>query len=86
MRETPVEAAGKYGRGIVYPCGKEQVIEAVERNGGPPEMIERLRASSYDRFTQPSEILAALWLGAKRTPFRGDTAARHPFPGRKAAP
>jgi len=86
MRETPLEAQGKYTHGIAYPCSKEKVIEVVTRNGAPADVIEQLRTAPYDRYTQPSEILAALWLEGRSTPFRGDGRAPNPFPGRRAAP
>jgi hypothetical protein len=86
MPDTPLEVAGKYTHGIAYPCSKEEVIEIVSRNGAPADVIAQLRAAPYDRYTQPSEILAALWLEGRSTPFRGDVSAHNPFPGRRAAP
>ncbi len=86
MPDTPLEVVGKYTRGIHYPCSKEEVIDIVTRNGAPSDVVAQLRSAPYDRYTQPSEILAALWLGGRSTPFRGDTNARNPFPGRRAAP
>lgn len=86
MPDTPLEVAAKYTRGIAYPCSKDEVIEIVSRNGAPADVIEQLRHAPYARYTQPSEILAALWLEGRSTPFRGDTNARNPFPGRRAAP
>jgi len=86
MPDTPLEVAGKYTRGITYPCSKDKVLEIVSRNGAPADVIEQLRTAPYDRYTQPSEILAALWLEGRSTPFRGDVRAPNPFPGRRAAP
>jgi len=86
MADTPLEIAGKYTHGIAYPCSKENVVDIMTRNGAPADVIAQLRTAPYDRYTQPSEILAALWLEGRSTPFRGDVRAPNPFPGRREAP
>lgn len=82
MRETPLEATGKYAYGIDYPCAKEEAIEVMARNGAPADVIDLLRAAPYDRFTVPSEIHSALWLESGGGRFRGDVTAPSPWPRR----
>jgi hypothetical protein len=82
MAETPLEITGRYAHGIKYPCNKESAMEVMARNGAPSHVIEQLRTCPYERFTQQSEILAALWHETRGNKFRGDVTARSPFPRR----
>ncbi len=79
MPDTPLEAAGKYAHGITYPANKEHAMEVMARNGAPADVMEQMRQCPYERFTQPSEILAALWHETRGNPFRGDVTAKSPY-------
>ncbi|CAA9513563.1 MAG: hypothetical protein AVDCRST_MAG53-2920 [uncultured Solirubrobacteraceae bacterium] len=85
MSDTPLEITGKYCHGITYPCNKERAMEVMSSNGAPSAVIEQLRTSTYERFTQQSEILAALWHETKGNPFRGDTKGKSPYARRGTA-
>lgn len=79
MADTPLEITGRYAHGIKYPCNKEMAMDIMARNGAPSDVIEQLRGSPYERFTQQSEILAALWHETRGNPFRGDVTAKSPY-------
>ena len=61
MDEKPIEAMQKYVDGIHWPATKDEVVEAVERNGAPDDVLQALRASDKDRFAGPNEVHNVLW-------------------------
>ncbi|CAA9513552.1 MAG: hypothetical protein AVDCRST_MAG53-2919 [uncultured Solirubrobacteraceae bacterium] len=62
MEETPLDVTRKYVDGIVWPCSKEEALEALARNGAPDDVIETLRASDDQRFVSPADLHSSLWL------------------------
>ncbi len=64
MEETPLEATRKYVEGVTWPVDKETLIERMEANGAPDDVLQTLRDTDKDRFTAPSEIQNALWMEA----------------------
>ncbi len=64
MEETPLDATRKYVDGIIWPADKETVLEAMEGNGAPDDVLQTLRDLDKDRFRAPSEVQNALWTEA----------------------
>ena len=56
--EPPTRQLQKYIQ-VVYPCRRETVIESAQRNGAPPEVIERLQYL-LPRVSGPHEVQIAL--------------------------
>ncbi|MBW3653382.1 MAG: DUF2795 domain-containing protein [Actinobacteria bacterium] len=61
MDETPIEAVQQYVEGLEWPCTKEEVLEAVERNGAPDDVLQALRGAEKDRFAGPNDVHSVLW-------------------------
>ncbi|HWC25562.1 MAG TPA: DUF2795 domain-containing protein [Solirubrobacteraceae bacterium] len=61
MDETPLEAVEKYVEGLQWPASKDEVVEAVRRNGAPDDVVQKLLADDRDRFTGPNEVHQVLW-------------------------
>lgn len=61
MRETPVEVTAKYLHGVTWPARKAVVLEALERNGAPSDVLEIVRTNRLERFVAPSDVQQALW-------------------------
>jgi hypothetical protein len=59
MSEAPFEQLQRYVRGVHYPSRREIVIEAAQRNGAPPEVIEKLN-HLLPRVAGPHEVQIAL--------------------------
>lgn len=57
--EPPTLQIQKYIRGVIYPTRREVVIDAAQRNGAPPEVIERLNYL-LPRVSGPHEVQIAL--------------------------
>jgi hypothetical protein len=57
--EPPTLQIQKYVRGVIYPTRREVVVEAAQRNGAPPEVIERLN-NLLPRVSGPHEVQIAL--------------------------
>ncbi|MDP8967879.1 MAG: DUF2795 domain-containing protein [Actinomycetota bacterium] len=51
----------QYVEGLEWPCTKEEVLEAVERNGAPDDVLQALRATEKDRFAGPNDVHSILW-------------------------
>jgi hypothetical protein len=64
MEETPLEATQKYVDGIQWPASKDTVLEAVESNGAPDDVVRVIREMDKERFTGPNEVHNALWMDA----------------------
>ncbi len=61
MEMTPLEVTGKYLDGLTWPASKEEVIQAIERNGAPDDVIQTMRATPDERFVGPSDVHSSLW-------------------------
>ena len=64
MRETPLEASLKYVNGVTWPINKAELLEAMQRNGAPDDVLETVRADPLERFVAPSDLHQALWRAA----------------------
>lgn len=56
MRETPLEVSIRYSHGITWPTSKEVVIQRMQQNGAPEEVLQALRATDQPRFVSPTDI------------------------------
>ncbi|MBA3304607.1 MAG: DUF2795 domain-containing protein [Thermoleophilaceae bacterium] len=61
MRETPLEVSSKYVHGITWPVLKGELIETMQRNGAPEDVLEVVRSFRLARFVAPSDVHQALW-------------------------
>ena len=68
MRETPLEASSRYVHGIIWPATKETVLEAMQRNGAPEDVLQPLRAANHPRFVAPSDVHMVLRRGVGTPP------------------
>ena len=59
MSEAPFEQIQKYIRDVIYPTRREVVIDAAQRNGAPPDVIEKLQYL-LPRVSGPHEVQIAL--------------------------
>ena len=59
MSEAPFEQLNKYVRGVIYPTRREVVVEAAQRHGAPPDVIEKLN-HLLPRVSGPHEVQIAL--------------------------
>jgi len=64
MKETPLEASSKYVHGVSWPVRKEELLEAMERNGAPEDVLQTVRSAGKARFVAPSDVHMALWVKA----------------------
>ncbi len=64
MEDTPVEATQKYIDGIQWPASKDDVLQAMEGNGAPEDVLGAVRNEDKERFTGPNEVHHALWKAA----------------------
>ncbi len=64
MRETPLEVSLKYVHGITWPVTKPVLIEAMERNGAPPDVLAAMHESDKTRFVSPAAVQMVLWVRA----------------------
>jgi hypothetical protein len=64
MEEAPVEVTQKYIDGITWPASKEDVRDALQRNGAPDDVVQALRSANKDRFVGPNDLHATLWKAA----------------------
>ncbi len=60
MRETPLDVSLQYVRGVTWPARKPDLLEAMERNGAPGDVLEAVRAFRLERFVAPSDVHMAL--------------------------
>lgn len=61
MQDTPIEVLQKYVDGVDWPASKDDVVQAVQSNGAPDDVVEQIRSSEKDRFTGPNEVHNWLW-------------------------
>ncbi len=52
-----------YLRGIRFPLDKAALIDALERNGAPEEVFDRVRDVDATHFAGPDDVLAAIDTG-----------------------
>ncbi len=64
MKETPLEVSSKYVNGVIWPVTKEVLLEAMERQGAPDDVLQTVRAAPQARFVAPSDVHQALWMQA----------------------
>ena len=73
MRQTPLEASSRYVHGIIWPATKETVLEAMQRNGAPDDVLEALRSVNHPRFVAPSDVHQLLWRQSDASPSPANT-------------
>lgn len=56
MRETPLETSVKYTRGITWPASKDTVIQTMQRNGAPEDVLQALRSNPKTRFVANTDV------------------------------
>ena len=61
MSESPIDVARRYTQGLDYPASKEQVIDALERNRAPHDVVEIVRSKHHPRFAIASDLLMLLY-------------------------
>ena len=54
------ENAQQYLEGVEYPASKEEVTSAVESNGAPGELVERIQALGTPEFSSAEEVVSEL--------------------------
>ena len=59
MGDAPFEQLNRYVTGVHYPTKREVVVEAAQRNGAPPDVIEKL-SHLLPRVGGPHEVQIAL--------------------------
>ena len=64
MEETPLEVTTKYVHDVLWPASKEDVLQAVENNGAPDDVLETIRGIDKDTFTGPNDVHNAIWVDA----------------------
>lgn len=50
----------KYLDGITWPVSKDELVDAVQRNGGNEEVVNKVKSLGGDRFDGPQDILQGL--------------------------
>lgn len=61
MDESPIDVARRYTQGLDYPASKEQVIDALERNRAPHDVVELIRSKDHPRFAIASDLHMLLY-------------------------
>ncbi len=61
MRESPIDVAAKYTRGVTWPARKAEVIAVMERNGAPQDVLETVQSLERERFSGAFDVHQALW-------------------------
>jgi len=64
MEETPLEVSSKYVHGVTWPVTKKELLEAMEANGAPEDVLQTVSAAPVGRFVAPSDVHQALWMAA----------------------
>lgn len=64
MEETPLDVTTKYLEGIDWPASKDEVIAAAQRNGAPPDVLDKLNETEHDTFAGVNGVHNALWMKA----------------------
>lgn len=60
MNHTPLEAARTYTRGLNFPASKEQVLDVVQRNGAPRDLVDIIHARPITKFASPADLMVIL--------------------------
>ncbi|MGH2560082.1 MAG: DUF2795 domain-containing protein [Thermomicrobiales bacterium] len=50
----------QYVQGIAFPVSKDDLLSAVQRNGAPNEMLEKIRGAAIDQFGGVQDVIAAV--------------------------
>lgn len=61
MSESPIDVARRYTQGLDYPASKEQVLDALERNRAPHDVVEIIRSKHHPRFAIASDLHMLLY-------------------------
>lgn len=56
MEETPLEIANKYTQGLRFPASKDQVLDSLQRNGAPDDVVEIVRSKPNETYASPNEL------------------------------
>ena len=64
MKETPLEVSLKYVHGVTWPVLKGELLQAMQQNGAPDDVLETVRADPLERFVAPSDVHGSLWRAA----------------------
>ncbi|HWC85251.1 MAG TPA: DUF2795 domain-containing protein [Solirubrobacteraceae bacterium] len=64
MDDAPVEVTQKHIDGIAWPASKEEVLEGLQQNGAPDDVLQAVRSADKDRFAGPNDLHAILWKAA----------------------
>ena len=59
MDVNPIELQ-KYLKGVDYPAGRDELVQAAESNGAPREIVDALRKADKDSFDGPSAVQQAV--------------------------
>jgi hypothetical protein len=59
MDVNPIELQ-KYLKGVDYPADRDELVQAAEGNGAPPEIVDALRNAGKDSFDGPTAVQEAL--------------------------
>lgn len=68
MRQTPLEVTSRYVHGIIWPATKETVLQAMQQNGAPDDVLQALRGIDHPRYVAPSDVHQLLWRYAATSP------------------
>lgn len=60
MNNTPLEVTRTYTRGLRFPASKEQVLDALQRNGAPRDVVEIIDSRPHAKFASPADIMVIL--------------------------
>jgi len=55
--DKSTEEFQRYLQGVEFPASKEEVASAVESNGAPQYVIQKLRNANRERFDDPVQAL-----------------------------
>ena len=50
----------KYLEGVSWPVGKEDLVNALQSNGAPDQVVDRVQGISQDTFNGPQDLLGSL--------------------------
>jgi len=59
MDMNPIDVQ-KNLKGVSYPASRDDLIAAVEANGGDSDLVEQLQGLNEDEFESPAEVMKAL--------------------------
>lgn len=61
MEETPIEVTQKYVGRLNWPASKDEVLESVQSNGAPDDVVELIRGMDRETFTGINDVHQLLW-------------------------